>query len=240
MGMIGSLPMDRCRIARSVSGSWPDDGRVGDAAVGELHPDRVGAGDDVLVGDDGALRVDDHARAQAALDALAIARPVIAEQLIERRGLPPLGDHARGIDIDHRRRRARHRVGEALHDHGRRGGRSDGGCAPRPACGAAVLTAPSRAGFHQTTRKAAARPTTTALSKKLTRTRAFCNPTPQAALRWLAYLCIMRPQYSLGNTMATGVCVKFCQQFAAQRLTRTKVAKSTTNSVRQTNERRSG
>ena len=39
-----------------------DDGRIGDAAVGELDPDRIGARDDVLVGDDGALRVDDHAR----------------------------------------------------------------------------------------------------------------------------------------------------------------------------------
>ena len=102
-------------MARSVSGSWPDDGRIGDAAVGELHPDRVGAGNDVLVGDDGALRIDDDARAQTALDALPVARPVIPEQLIERRGLPALGDHARRIDVDHRRRCACHRVGEALH-----------------------------------------------------------------------------------------------------------------------------
>src|ERR1700677_1977192 len=48
-------------------------------------------------------------------------------------------------------------------------------------CAAGELTAPSKAGFHQTTRKAAARPTTTALSKKLARTRAFCTPTPYAA-----------------------------------------------------------
>jgi hypothetical protein len=39
--------------------------------------------------------------------------------------------------------------------------------------GTAVL--PKSAGFHQTTRNAAARPTTTALIKKLTRTRVFCN-----------------------------------------------------------------
>jgi hypothetical protein len=34
---------------------------------------------------------------------------------------------------------------------------------------------PNSAGFHQTTRNAAARPTTTALIKKLKRTRAFRN-----------------------------------------------------------------
>jgi hypothetical protein len=41
-------------------------------------------------------------------------------------------------------------------------------------CGWAVR-APSSVGFHQTTRNATARPTTTALTKKLTRTRVFCN-----------------------------------------------------------------
>jgi hypothetical protein len=40
--------------------------------------------------------------------------------------------------------------------------------------GAAVRAAKS-VGFHQTTRKATARPTTTALSKKITRTRIFGN-----------------------------------------------------------------
>ena len=94
-----------------------DDGRLGDAAVGQLHPDRIGARNHVLVGDDGALRVHDHAGSQAALDALAVARPIVAEQLVERRRLAALGDHARRVDVDHRRRRARDRVGEALHDH---------------------------------------------------------------------------------------------------------------------------
>src|SRR5271155_5850876 len=75
------------------------------------------------------------------------------------------------------------------------------GAAPRDG----AVTAPSSAGFHQTTRKAAARPTTTALSKKLARVRAFCNPTPHASARMTTDLCIMRPQYSLGNTTATGV-----------------------------------
>jgi class 3 adenylate cyclase len=40
---------------------------------------------------------------------------------------------------------------------------------------AAALCAPNSVGFHQTTRNATARPTTTALIKKLTKTREFCN-----------------------------------------------------------------
>jgi hypothetical protein len=43
------------------------------------------------------------------------------------------------------------------------------------ASGAATVFFPNSAGFHQTTRNAAARPTTTALIKKLARTRVFCN-----------------------------------------------------------------
>ena len=94
-----------------------DDGCLGDAAVGQLHPDRVGAGNHVLIGDDGALPIHDHPGSQAALDVLAVARPQVAEQLVERRRLAALGDHAGGIDVHHGRRRARDRVGEALHDH---------------------------------------------------------------------------------------------------------------------------
>ena len=59
--------------------------------------------------------------------------------------------------------------------------------------------APRRAGLHQTTKKAMARPTTAALSKKLARTRAFCNPTPLRCAKMAAYLCIMRPQYLYGK-----------------------------------------
>jgi hypothetical protein len=39
----------------------------------------------------------------------------------------------------------------------------------------AALCAPNSVGFHQTTRNATARPTTTALTKNPTKTRAFCN-----------------------------------------------------------------
>jgi len=39
----------------------------------------------------------------------------------------------------------------------------------------AAVRAPNSVGFHQTTRNATARPTTTALTKKPTRTRVFCN-----------------------------------------------------------------
>jgi hypothetical protein len=41
--------------------------------------------------------------------------------------------------------------------------------------GEAAVCAPNNVGFHQTTRNAMARPTTTALTKKLKRTRVFCN-----------------------------------------------------------------
>jgi hypothetical protein len=41
--------------------------------------------------------------------------------------------------------------------------------------GVRALCAPNNVGFHQTTRNATARPTTTALIKKLTRTRVSCN-----------------------------------------------------------------
>ncbi len=95
-----------------------DDGRLGDAAIGQLHPDGIRARNHMLIGDDGALRIHDDAGPQAALDALAVTRPIIAEQLIERRRLAALGDDARRVDIHHRRRRARDRVGKALHDHG--------------------------------------------------------------------------------------------------------------------------
>jgi hypothetical protein len=43
------------------------------------------------------------------------------------------------------------------------------------AAGVAAVRAPSSVGFHQTTRNAMARPTTTALTKKPTRTRVFRN-----------------------------------------------------------------
>jgi hypothetical protein len=49
--------------------------------------------------------------------------------------------------------------------------------------GAGAVETPRNSGFHHTTRKAAARPTTTALSRKLARTRAFFNDPPVAALR---------------------------------------------------------
>jgi hypothetical protein len=62
-------------------------------------------------------------------------------------------------------------------------------CMPTERAGAGAasctgaLTAPSNAGFHHTTKKAAARPTTTARSKKLARTRVLCKSTPHAWLR---------------------------------------------------------
>jgi hypothetical protein len=60
----------------------PDDRRLGHAAVSELDHDRVGIGDHVVVGGDVTLVVEDHAGAERALYALAVARPGVAEQLL--------------------------------------------------------------------------------------------------------------------------------------------------------------
>ena len=98
----------------------PDDAGVRDATVGELDADPIRAGDHVLVGDDGALRIDDHAGSEAALDPAPVVRPVAAEQLVEGFGLSLFGDEPRRVDIHHGRRRPRHRVGETVDDDGSR------------------------------------------------------------------------------------------------------------------------
>ncbi len=59
----------------------PHDGGIRDALVGELHPDGVGVRDDVMVGHDVPVVVDDDPGAQRVLDALSVARPVFAQQL---------------------------------------------------------------------------------------------------------------------------------------------------------------
>ena len=72
-------------------------------------------GDHVVVGDDVAVVVDDHARAEAALHALPVARPDGRRTAVRvATGLHALGDHARGVDVDHGRRARAHRVGEEL------------------------------------------------------------------------------------------------------------------------------
>jgi hypothetical protein len=55
------------------------DAGIGHAPIRELYADGVGAVDHVLIGDDGTLRIDDDPRAQTALDALPVARPVVAQ-----------------------------------------------------------------------------------------------------------------------------------------------------------------
>src|SRR5262249_18849092 len=59
------------------------DARIRHAAVLELHADRVGVGYHVVIGDDVPVRIDDDAGAEAALDALPVARHVLAEQFPE-------------------------------------------------------------------------------------------------------------------------------------------------------------
>ena len=53
------------------------------AAVGQLDLDVVGAVDDVVVGEDVAVRLDDDARAEAAFAALAAAACAAAELVAE-------------------------------------------------------------------------------------------------------------------------------------------------------------
>ena len=55
-----------------------DDLRRRHASVGQLHADLIGALNDMMIGDEVALLIDDHAGAKAAFDALADARQVSA------------------------------------------------------------------------------------------------------------------------------------------------------------------
>jgi hypothetical protein len=89
------------------------------APVGERHMDAARAHDDVHVGDDGAVGVDDHARAEARrLEALGPRIQEVAEELLEERvpgeveGRAPLLDDLLGRDVDDRRARPLDR----LHD----------------------------------------------------------------------------------------------------------------------------
>ncbi len=89
------------------------------ALVGERHANLVGALDDVMIGDDDAARIDDHARAERALDALAgrpHARQLPAEKAAEKRvveeGIARALHLALRVDVHHGGCRALHHRGE--------------------------------------------------------------------------------------------------------------------------------
>src|SRR5436190_751960 len=84
------------------------DARVRLAPVLELHADRISVGDDMVIRDDVTALIHDDPGAEAALDALPVARHVFPEQLSERGG-EPLGHEPRGVDVDHGGRGALHR-----------------------------------------------------------------------------------------------------------------------------------
>ncbi len=63
---------------------YADDLRVRDPAVRELHADGAGIRDHVVIRHDVSAPIDDHARAEAALDALPVLRQHVAEDLPER------------------------------------------------------------------------------------------------------------------------------------------------------------
>ena len=80
----GSFGRSILSTARSVSGSVPDDARLGAPRVGERDFDLVGGFDDVAVGEDVALLAHDDARAQ--VRALARLRvELLAEEVAENR-----------------------------------------------------------------------------------------------------------------------------------------------------------
>jgi hypothetical protein len=93
------------------------------ASVTELHLDRVGTGDHVVVGEDVAIGAEDDAGAEGALDALArhAAGNTAEEQVLEER-VAPRGDALGGEDIDNRRRGGGH-GGTVARGRGRRCGR---------------------------------------------------------------------------------------------------------------------
>ncbi len=87
------------------------------APVGERHPHLGRVLDDVKVGDDEARRIDEHARAERLLHAIALAAPAAAEEALEDRIVEQrVSRHVldmRDVDVHHRR-------GDLL-DHGREG-----------------------------------------------------------------------------------------------------------------------
>ena len=197
--------------ARSVSGSRPDDARIRGAAVRELHVDRLGVRDDVVVGDDMALRIDDDAGAEAALDPLLIAGPHLAEDLIQRGGCDALGHEPGRVDVDHGRRGDLHgiRIGDARR---RRGAAATGSAAGRQwrqrACGLHQV----RAQDHQQERDGQpchhragqecehAAPSFSPTSCAVLQVR--CARLPGAVFR----LCIMRRPPRAGNSNAAFEC----------------------------------
>ncbi len=101
-------------------GVGADELRVELPAVGERHVDAAGAEDHVLVGEDGAVRGDDDAGAEAgAGEAAGAGIEEVAEELLEERvlgegeGRAPALDHLLGGDVHHRGARPLDRL-----DHG--------------------------------------------------------------------------------------------------------------------------
>ena len=166
--MIGSVPRPILSTARSVSRSTPTSVRGCRAAVLELHLDLRGARDHVVVGDDVAVHVVDDPGAEAALDALAVVRPDVAEQLRELRRQPGDirdDDAPLRINVDDRGRGRVHRVRVTHELRGRRRRRrasGDGvGVPSASATASGVRGVASGAGRSSTQASAAASPSAT-------------------------------------------------------------------------------
>ncbi len=74
---VGQVHLQHRQIGRRVGA---DDHRIGRAPVLQQYLDGIGAGDDVVIGQDMAGFGDNHAGAQGALDALALGRPSWAKR----------------------------------------------------------------------------------------------------------------------------------------------------------------
>ena len=101
--MTGSPLASTFSTARSLSGIRAHQPRVELSAIGERDRDLVGCLNDVVVGQDVAIRGGDHPRAEAR-DAFRPAAGVAEEIAVERIGRHAAALHfARGVDVDDRR-----------------------------------------------------------------------------------------------------------------------------------------
>ena len=159
----------------SVSGSAPIDARAQAAAVGQLHGDPLGAVDDVVVGEDAAVGVDDEAAAGAAPGRVAIgsrAAVVGAVEEVRRIGVavaaPPIAPAARRVDVDDGRVDALDDVGEIRPSDAEAAGAA--GARPRRvAAGFAACRRPSTERLTPPATIAPTRNATTAVSASVTR-----------------------------------------------------------------------
>jgi len=98
-GMTGRLPIDRRKIAR-----WyrvlADHGCLGDAPIRSCT--RIESAPAITCWLVTMVPLESTmTRIPSCAHVLAVARPIVTEQLVERRGLPPFRDHPRRVNVHH-------------------------------------------------------------------------------------------------------------------------------------------